>query len=157
MKKILIALDYDPTAHKVAEAGFEMARAMKADVVLLHVISDPVYYSSTDYSPITGFNGYMDMGQLQFDSVEGLIRASTQYLDKIRRHLGDNNIQILVKEGDFAETIIGVAKNINADIIALGSHGRRWLDEILMGSVSEKVLHQTTIPLFIVPTKKQKK
>jgi nucleotide-binding universal stress UspA family protein len=157
MKKILIALDYDPTAHKVAEAGFEMARAMKADVVLLHVISDPVYYSSTDYSPITGFSGYMDMGQLQLDSVEGLIRASTQYLDKIRRHLGDNNIQILVKEGDFAETIIGVAKNINADIIALGSHGRRWLDEILMGSVSEKVLHQTTIPLFIVPTKKQKK
>jgi nucleotide-binding universal stress UspA family protein len=157
MKKILIALDYDLAALKVAEAGFEMARAMKADAVLLHVISDPVYYSSTDYSPITGFRGYMDMGQLQLDSAEGLIRASTQYLDKIRRHLGDNNIQIIVKEGDFAETIIGIAKNINADIIALGSHGRRWLDEILMGSVSEKVLHQTTIPLFIVPTKKQKK
>ena len=49
MKKVLIALDYDPTAKKVAEVGFEFAKAMGAEVVLLHVISDPVYYSSTDY------------------------------------------------------------------------------------------------------------
>ena len=42
MKKILIALDYDKTAKKVAEAGYSMARAMEAEVVVLHVISDPV-------------------------------------------------------------------------------------------------------------------
>jgi nucleotide-binding universal stress UspA family protein len=155
MKKILIALDYDHTAQEVAETGFAMAKSMKADIVLLHVISDPVYYSSSDYSPIVGFTGNMEMDQIEFGSAEGLVRASAQYLDKIRHHLGDNNIQILVKEGEFAETIIEVAKNINADIIALGSHGRRWMEEILLGSVTEKVLHQTTIPLFIIPTKKQ--
>ena len=62
MKKVLIALDYNPTAQKVAEAGFSMAKAMNAEVILLHVISDPVYYSSTEYSPIMGFNGFMEMG-----------------------------------------------------------------------------------------------
>jgi nucleotide-binding universal stress UspA family protein len=35
----------------------------------------------------------------------------------------------------------------------MGSHSRRWLEKILMGSVTETVLHKTTIPLFIVPTK----
>ena len=45
LKKILIALDYDPTAKKVAEAGYTLAVAMNAEVTLLHVISDPVYYA----------------------------------------------------------------------------------------------------------------
>ena len=76
MKKILIALDYDPTAQKIAEAGYSLATAMAAEVVLLHVISDPVYYSSRDYSPIMGFNGYMDMDPIQMDSIEGLKDAS---------------------------------------------------------------------------------
>jgi nucleotide-binding universal stress UspA family protein len=35
----------------------------------------------------------------------------------------------------------------------MGSHGRRGFDKILMGSVAEKVLHKTTIPLFVIPTK----
>jgi nucleotide-binding universal stress UspA family protein len=37
----------------------------------------------------------------------------------------------------------------------MGSHSRKWLEKIVMGSVTEKVLNQTSIPLFIVPTKKQ--
>ena len=40
MKKVLIALDYDPTAQKVAETGFSLAKTMGAEVILLHVISD---------------------------------------------------------------------------------------------------------------------
>ncbi|TFH50172.1 MAG: universal stress protein, partial [Bacteroidia bacterium] len=36
-----------------------------------------------------------------------------------------------------------------------GSHSRKWLENIVMGSVSEKVLRSTSIPLFIIPTKKR--
>ncbi len=154
MKKVLIALDYDPTAQKVAETGFSLAKTMGAEVILLHVISDPVYYSSTEYSPIMGFTGYMDMSPLQLDSVDGLIKASQHYLDKSKQHLGDQTIQTLVKEGDFAEAILKAATEFHVDIIVLGSHGRKWLEKIVMGSVTEKVLNHTSIPLFIIPTKK---
>jgi nucleotide-binding universal stress UspA family protein len=41
-----------------------------------------------------------------------------------------------------------------AELIVMGSHSRKWLDAILMGSVTEKVLHHTVLPLYIVPTKK---
>ena len=58
MKKILIALDYDPSAQKIAEAGFLLAKSMNAEATLLHIIADPVYYSSTIYDPIMGFGGY---------------------------------------------------------------------------------------------------
>ena len=154
MKKVLIALDYNPTAQKVAELGFSMAKSMNAEVVLLHVITEPVFYSTAGYSPIMGFNGYMDMDSMQLDSVEGLKNASLQYLDKSKQHLGDNTIQTIVKEGDFADAILETAKELHADIIVVGSHSRKWLENIVMGSVTEKVLHHTSIPLFIVPTKK---
>ena len=42
MKKVLIALDYNPTAQKVAEMGHAMAKAMKAEVVLLHILAEPL-------------------------------------------------------------------------------------------------------------------
>lgn len=154
IKKVLIALDYSPTAQKVAEEGFSMAKAMKAEVILLHVISDPVYYSSTEYSPIMGFTGYMNMDPLQLDSVDTLKNASLHFLNKSKHHLGDKTIQTLVEEGDFADTILKTAKDMHADIIAMGSHSRKWLENIVMGSVAEKVLHHTSIPLFIIPTKK---
>jgi nucleotide-binding universal stress UspA family protein len=155
MNKVLIALDYNPTAQKVAEVGFSMAKSMNAEVILLHVITDPVFYASAGYSPIMGFSGYVDVSPLQLDNVQGLIEASLQYLDKSKQHLGDKNIQTIVKEGDFADSILETAKELHADIIVVGSHSRKWLENILMGSVTEKVLHHTSIPLFIVPTKKR--
>ena len=154
MKKVLIALDYDPTAKKVAETGFAMAKAMKAKVVLLHVIADPVFYSSAEYSPVMGFNGFMETAELQLNTIESLKKASQQYLDKSKQHLGDKTILTIVKEGDFADSILNTAKDLQADIIVMGSHSRKWLENIVMGSVTKKVLHHTSIPLFIIPTKK---
>ncbi len=155
VKKVLIALDYNPTAQKVAEVGYALAKAMNAEIILLHVISDPVYYSSTEYSPIMGFNGFQETGQMQLDSIDGLKQAALHFLDKSRHHLGDKSIQTLIKEGDFAESILKAAKEYHADIIILGSHSRKWLENVVMGSVTEKVLRHSTIPLFIIPTKKQ--
>jgi len=154
MKKVLIALDYNPTAQKVAEVGFSMAKSMNAEVVLLHVITDPVFYSTAGYSPIMGFTGYEYTGAVLSESVDGLKKASLEYLEKSKQHLGDNTIRTMVKEGDFADAILETAKEVNADIIVIGTHSRKWLENIVMGSVTEKVLHHTSIPLFIIPTKK---
>ena len=155
MKKVLIALDYDPTAQKVAEAGFSLAKSLNAEVILLHVIRDPVFYTTSEFSPIMGYNGYVDVSPTVLDSVDGLKNASLQYLDKTRQHLGDKTIQTLVKEGDFAETILETAKELHTDIIVLGSHSQKWLENIVMGSVTEKVMDYSSTPLFIIPTRKQ--
>jgi nucleotide-binding universal stress UspA family protein len=155
VKKVLIALDYNPTAQKVAEEGYSVASAMNAEITLLHVISDFVYYSSTEYSPIMGFGGFIDMTQLQNESSEGLKTAALSFLDKSRQYLGDKSINILVKEGDFADVILATAKEMKAELIIIGSHSRKWLENLVMGSVTEKVLHHTSIPLCIIPTKKR--
>jgi nucleotide-binding universal stress UspA family protein len=154
IKKVLIALDYDPTAQKVAETGFSLAESMKAEAILLHVIADATYYSALEYSRVEGLMGFSKTESLHlFDY--GLKKAMKHYLDKTKQHLGDETIKTLVKEGDFAESILKAAKDQHVDIIVMGSHSRRWLDEILEGSVTEKVLHLSSVPLFIIPTKKR--
>ena len=154
MKNILIALDYDPTAQKVAELAFSLAGNKDAAITLLHVIADPSYYASTAYDPIMGFGGYMNMDLLRPDIMDELKTTSLDFLEKTKHHLGDERIKTMVKEGSIAESILQVAKEINADIIVMGSHSRRWLENIVMGSITEFVLHRTDIPLFIIPTKK---
>lgn len=154
MKKILIALDYDPTAQKVAEVGYLLAKSMGAEVVVINVIDNPVFFYSKEYSPIMGFSGYLEAGRYQLETTEGIKEASQFFLDMAKRHLSDETIKTIVKEGDIADTILQAAKKLKVDVIVLGSHSKKWLENIVMGSVSEKIMHHTTIPLFIVPTKK---
>ena len=156
MTKVLIAMDYDKTAQKVAEEGFTLAKTMGAEVILVHVIADPVNYTSPGHITIMGFAGYPDVNETQADSTEILKLASTQFLEKARHHLGDDTIQIFVEEGDLADAILKTAKKMHADIIVMGTHSRKWLENILIGSATEKVLSLTSIPLLIIPTKKPK-
>lgn len=153
MKKVLIALDYNPSSQKVAEAGYALAKVMNAQTVLLHVASDATYYSSLNYSPVMGFGGFSNSYLIETDTLEEIEKAAEIFLDKAKGHLGDDKIETIVKNGDFAEMILNAAKESNADIIVLGTHSRRGLDKILMGSVAEKVLHHSSMPLFIIPTK----
>ncbi|KAF0197352.1 MAG: universal stress protein [Bacteroidetes bacterium] len=155
IEKVLIALDFDPSAQKVADSGYLLAKAMDAEVVLLHIISDPVFYSSADFSPITGFGDYMGMVPMQSDNIEAIRDASMHFLEKIKKHLGDESIATVVEDGDMAVTIINTSKALHAGIIVMGSHSRKWLEDVVMGSVTREVLHHTTLPVYIIPTKKR--
>src|SRR5665811_351853 len=109
MKKVLIAMDYDETSQKVAEVGFSMAQAMNAETILLHVISEkPIYYSS-----------YIYMHELQVNIMSDLKKSTQEYLDKSKKHLGDESIQTILKEGEIAETILNTAKELNVDVIVM--------------------------------------
>jgi nucleotide-binding universal stress UspA family protein len=157
MKKVLIAVDYDPAAQKIAEEGYALAKSMGAQAILLHVISDYFYYSSLDYSPILGYDSFSNLGALQTGTSEDLHKAAQNYLDATKKHLGDPGVESVIKEGDFGGIIIETSKELNVDVIVMGTHGRRGIDKILMGSVAEKVLRNSTIPMFIIPTKEEEK
>jgi len=158
MKKVLIAIDYNPTAQDIAKKGYELARSMNAQTILLHVVADYTYYSSLDYSPIMGFDSFSNLGILQTDTVTELHNAAQDYLNKTKQYLGgEDNIQTLVKDGDPGQAIIDAAKEMEADVIVMGSHSRRGLEKILMGSVAEKVLRNSSWPLFIIPVVENEK
>jgi nucleotide-binding universal stress UspA family protein len=101
-----------------------------------------------------GFGGYANLDLLRPDILNDLKKTSLDFLEKSKQHLGHENIKTLVKEGSIAETILEAAEELNADTIVIGSHSKRWLENLLMGSITEYVLHHTSIPLLIIPTKK---
>lgn len=94
------------------------------------------------------------MGAFQFDTITGLKKAAQYFLNKTKHNLADETIETRIIEGEAADSILKEAKNLNADIIVMGTHSRKWLENILMGSVAESVLKHSTIPVFIIPTKK---
>lgn len=155
MKKVLIALDFDPTAQKVAETGFSLAKAIGAEITLMHVISDPLHYSAYRHITVMGFAGFDNTVPLILGTAEELKKESLKFLRKTKEHLGGTAIKTTVKEGDVAECILETAQKTHADIIIIGSHSRKWLENIVMGSVAEKVLRHTVLPLFLIPTKGQ--
>ncbi|MES2431872.1 MAG: universal stress protein [Bacteroidota bacterium] len=156
MKEVLIALDYNPSAEKVAEIGYEFAKAMNASVTLLHVKAEPLYYYASEYTPIMGYAGLSSTEMTELLSANKITSEAEDFLESSREHLNDNSIKIIVGEGDSADCILKTANNIGASFIVMGSHCRKGLEKLLMGSLAEKVLHNTMIPLFIIPTRDEK-
>lgn len=153
MKKILIALDQNAGAEKIAKAGYELSGALHAHTILLHVGSDSTSCSPSSSRALSGFDSFNNVDKVQPDMIQALKRTARDYLDTVRRNLGDETIEPVVKEGDYAENILQTAKEINADIIVMGTQSRKGLDKVLLGSVTDNVLHRTTIPLFIIPVR----
>ena len=153
MKKVLIALDYDPSAEKIAETGYQIASALNAEVILLHVIAEPAYYSSMEYSPIMGFSGFLDTYDSGLSDVmkNDLRSQSQEFLNKSKSHLENDSIKTIILEGDFAESIVECCITEQAEIIVMGSHSRRGLDKLLMENVAEKVLQLSKIPVLVIP------
>ncbi len=152
-KKVLIALDYNPTAQKVAEVGYFIANAMGADCLLVHILSTPIIYTSVNYDPIMGFSGFEALENYQLNA-DLLSKSANKYLDKVKKHLGDSNVETIVKDGEFDDQIMETALNYNADLIVMGTHSQQWLEKILVGSTTESIIQISKIPIVIVPTKK---
>ena len=80
IKKVLFALDYDPTAQKLSEISCSMAKAMNDKVVLLHVVSGQTCYSTSEYFLKIGNNGTVNPESLPPHSVSQEKEASHYFL-----------------------------------------------------------------------------
>lgn len=150
MKKICIALDTSPSAEKIAELGYSYAKALNAEVTLIHVVNDISYYTM-NYDPIMGYAGFLTSNTLEL--VEGLKNEAEKFLVSSAKHLKDKAIKIKVLEGNSADAILEFATSWNADLIVMGTHSRSGLANLLMGSNAVEVVKHAEIPILIIPTK----
>jgi nucleotide-binding universal stress UspA family protein len=150
MKKICIALDTTPSAQKVAELGYAYAKALNAEVTLVHVVNDVSYYTM-NYDPIMGYAGFLTSNTLEL--VEGLKNEAEKFLISSVKHLDNTSIKTAVLEGSSADAILEFANNWKADLIVMGTHSRSGLANLLMGSIAVDVVKHSEIPILIIPTK----
>ena len=149
MKKVLIALDYNPTSEKVVKMGYELAKLMEAEVCLFHVLSEVRYYGM-QYEPFMGYEGYAF--PVDYKIQEEFVKVAQNYLDKTKEHLKGENITTHLSEGDTAKMILEYAKEWNADLVVMGTHNHGTLEKLFLGTVASSVLENTDIPVYMVPT-----
>ena len=77
---------------------------------------------------------------------EEIVESTVELL----RECGAREVETYVEEGHPGEVISGMASQLNADIIVMGTHGRRGLERALMGSVAREVANTSTVPLLLV-------
>ncbi|WP_031426210.1 universal stress protein [Flavimarina sp. Hel_I_48] len=152
MRKICIALDYSPTSEQVLKTGYEYSLALGAKVSIIHVVSDAVYYMDA-HDSMMGYDGFNTITNVNV--LEDLRETSQKYLDTVVSDLGDPNVESSVIEGEVSEAILEYAEAWGADLLVLGTHGRGFLENMLMGNTAVNIVKHTKIPLLIVPVKKE--
>lgn len=153
MKKILIAIDYNPTSQKVAETGHELVKLMGGEVCLIHVMAEIAHYGM-QYPSFMGYDGY-DTGVIDIEMMNEMQKVTHEYLKSAAKHLNDPAVITHLAEGDAATAILEYAEKWNADLIVMGTHSHSALEKLLMGTVASKVLEKTKIPVYMVPVKKE--
>jgi nucleotide-binding universal stress UspA family protein len=140
MKKVLIAIDESPASEIVADNGLTLTKALNAEVAFVSVVDTNLLMTDGGVTP-------RDMEDL---FKHDLVKRQKELIESKFKELP---VHSFIKEGTPYEGILQTAKEWNADVIVIGTHGRTGLAHLILGSVAEKVVRHSTIPLFIVPTK----
>ncbi|MBW4888247.1 universal stress protein [Mucilaginibacter sp. HMF5004] len=149
-QRILIAIDDRKYSRHAAEYGFELAHTFKAEVALVHIVEPVVITQPNDPSMLGAFVPSMGTENMEIEKIQE--DQSKKLLDETIATLGDGlEVTQFSELGSTADTIISCAVQFRANLIVIGTHKRSGFDRLLMGSVAERILHHSPIPVLIVP------
>lgn len=152
MKKVLIAIDYNPSSQKVAEKGYELAKIMGAEICLIHVMAEVAHYNMR-YPTFMGYEGY-DAGAVDMNMINEMRSVTEDYLRSAADHLNDPDVSTHLADGDAGRAILDYSKEWNADLIVMGTHSHSTIEKLLMGTVTSTVIEKTEVPVYLIPVKK---
>jgi len=155
-KRILVAMDLSKFGQQVFETGLELARQHHGTLLLLHVVSPeednsplPIPYNLKDIYPAQGNDFTLSQWRQQWEDFE------QEGINLLRQH--QDQAKIAGVEADYqqvygnpAKIICKVAATHAIDLIVIGRRGRSGISEMLMGSVSNYVLHHAPCSVLIV-------
>jgi nucleotide-binding universal stress UspA family protein len=139
-KRILVATDFSDTADAAFDYAVELAKQLGAKVTALHAYELPVY----------GFpNGAL---VASVEMTTRIMTAAQEALDAACKARANRGVEIspIVRQGVTWEEVHRVAEEIDADLIVIGTHGRKGLSRALLGSVAEKIIRTATRPVLTI-------
>jgi nucleotide-binding universal stress UspA family protein len=140
IKKVLVAIDFGPASDAAVDEAAALASALDAKLTVLHVFETPSWaYPVLPYAPLV-------------DIAAELEKAAHAEVSAIVRRLEGRvpSVEGVVRQGSAWRHINDVAQALGADIIVLGTHGRRGAPRALIGSVAEKVVRTSPVPVLTV-------
>jgi nucleotide-binding universal stress UspA family protein len=134
---ILVTLDGTPTDRAIIEHVKELARLAGSRLVLLHVADG---WAARTYGP---------------DAVSPEILEDTAYLQKVRNEFQSDGIaaEAELAYGDPAKEIIKWVEQKGCDLVAMSTHGHRFLADVFLGTTASRVQHSISVPVLLLRAK----
>ena len=135
---ILVPVDFSEPSNHALRVAVDLAKQYGGALRMLHVFDVPPAYAGMDMTP-------MDLMTPMFDAARRQLDAA---VDGVRAEVPDASA-VLGQGSPWREILAEVEKS-GADLVVMGTHGRRGLDRALLGSVTEKVVRLSPVPVLTV-------
>jgi nucleotide-binding universal stress UspA family protein len=134
-KNILLATDGSPSCEAAVDRAIEIAKEQSANLTAISVV-----YTNDEYMALAP------------GDVDALIDKAKEKLATIMQKSKEAGIEIntVIKEGEAYQAITSLAQNSNVDLIVMGSHGKKRLQRLLMGSVTERTIGYAACPVLVI-------
>ena len=139
-KRILVPVDGSDTSTRGLKEAVKLAKALNARLKLVHVLDQ----SPLVLAPEIGLVNLMN----------SLVAAGTEILERARAYAERHGVKVETAmpetTGRVADVILDEARKWRADLIVMGTHGRRGVTHLLLGSDAERVLRASPVPVLLV-------
>ncbi|WP_437572058.1 universal stress protein [Sorangium sp. So ce542] len=133
---ILVPVDFEAASMKAVELAKDLGARLGHKVVLLHVYQLPVYtYPGLEPALMPGFHAEVSA-------------AASRAVQQLSAKTG--GLDTALREGDPATEILAAAEEQRAAMIVMGTHGRRGLSHLFLGSVAQQVIRKSSVPVLTV-------
>ncbi|HET6764263.1 MAG TPA: universal stress protein [Longimicrobiaceae bacterium] len=135
-RKILVPLENSDYDEAIVQHVSRLAHACGASLLLVHVADGWVA---------------RNIRQLSLRESEEMAR-DREYLESVARRIADDGLDVepILAGGDPSREIVELADREGCDLIAMSTHGHRFLSDLIYGSVANAVRHRSTIPVLLV-------
>jgi nucleotide-binding universal stress UspA family protein len=137
---ILVGIDFSDSSAGAMYHALALAERLGATLHLVHVTPAQSHLAVPT-----------DIGLNMPNEFEE-VREARERLERLRAMIGDKvPVDIHMRMGDAVRALIEVIRELRPDMVVLGSHGRGAVMRILLGSVSTQIIHQSPVPVLVVP------
>ena len=147
IKKILFPCDLEESSSKILPYVLSVSQKYNSMIYLLHVIKElPLWgYYDIPYAMVTDLqNRTLDVSEKTIDKI------CEEQLKECQ------NLQKRITVGNPSNEILSTIESEKIDLVIMGTHGRKGLDHAIFGSVAEKVMKKSPVPVLIINTFKGK-
>jgi nucleotide-binding universal stress UspA family protein len=143
INRILCPVDFSEFSLDALRHGVVLAQWYGAELSVVHVYDPPA-----PLLPVKGLPGNLPLAPTI--EVEEIVQALRRFCEPVLASTAPN-ANMVVREGNPAREIARQAEEASADLLILGTHGRSGFERLFLGSVTEKVLRSTRVPVLTIP------
>jgi nucleotide-binding universal stress UspA family protein len=143
--RILVAVDGSNTSRRAFEGALNLAAKLGATLRAFYAVENtPMYFDAPGYDPSVLRNRLVEQGK----------ELTAELSAAMHEHgvTGDITVGEASSLEDVPSLVLQAAAEFNAELIVMGTHGRRGMQRLILGSVAERCVRQSTLPVLLIPS-----